>query len=1277
MRISSQWVAAACAAGAICFSSSISLFADAPVESIGESPLPAGTHPRLLFSKGDLPAIRARAETTVGKELVKNLRGSAFAGNIIEELKKMNPAWLEECRKQWSGFRPQLRQAALLYQITGDKEDGRMALEMFRIWMSGFPPDGELKAEENWGDMESALAYDWLYELLNDEERGRSRRILASMVGKPSLDMYASSWWLDGPMANGRNCTNWTCLCAIGQLFCDLAIEGEDGYFPPTAAAAAAKLREFLDNGISAEGAMTEGIQYPMNFGTHTLPHALIMLRRRGVDMITTTNLPRVPEWLAYEALPWGYEGFDYNKSNGEFQSAAFASFIGKELGPMGRWVYQNSVKAGLGVLPDTTVALINGWPEEKAGDRSALPPGRWFADRGLVFCRNGWGVDDAVFFFNTSPLRAGHTHADQGSFCLASNGTCFIADSGYGNYSSRDHNIVHIDGKAQEQIEGGSDAFIRSVDFSSYADILDSDLKLAYDRVLDGDIIGPWHWRPYNPVRQADRRCLFLRGASGPVVLVADDLRADDQEHEYDWLARTVAGNTLRVDGRRFTIQERFGGKVLRSMTNGAAMAWRADRVAGGVYHGWALVRGEPFVQSWCSNTFVVNGISVAAAFGRGAYRQGWNWLPILPGGKAEITIADGSPLRFELICGSGGRVAAAVFTRDQTWTPGDDLPVSGDPFIVFTAEDAGPADANRPPWEKIDTRRGILDGVFLGNQNVKLNVDRAKTTGYPVLHAVQRGINGRFLSLLAPHSENDGRSIELPRDGDGQMALVRSAAGVDLVGGSVNGVPVKGELQTDASMASVSFLSRNQSVPIGYAAVNGSLLICRGIEYVRSGNGVFHVSNDGTDLVVRGTPGAVARCLRLGATQLVRNGVRSPLPSGEVVTISIPSLPAKWEVSISPDGRRVDVTGDGPLPLRVEAAKAVQLTVNGIGRYFVRPEKNSPFLQAVLWNGSDLYRYRDELSASELLPAMKQTKAVKMVEASSLDPKLPKTKVLVSEDGVFEMSLTPPGPGKYRLVVETFVSGAQTVEAQISISGKSVAGIRSEPGRLNTARTDVVIKESPCPFMIKGPAVLALAGLRLEPVYRDLPAPAWRFIGPFKSGFAPGGKEAEAVRAAMSTVYGPEKEINFEAVYKGMDDKDLKWDNRDDTSAPYMQSGLNFTHILKLPRGGVCFAVTFINSPDDRSSQLVLSCDWWANAYINGELVDSERAASQVQQDGASFTSTNATCARIRLKKGVNTLLVKCHGGSGGSRFAAQIIDPGDLGYSASKDKFPEQKH
>ena len=66
---------------------------------------------------------------------------------------------------------------------------------------------------------------------------------------------------------------------------------------------------------------------------------------------------------------------------------------------------------------------------------------------------------------------------------------------------------------------------------------------------------------------------------------------------------------------------------------------------------------------------------------------------------------------------------------------------------------------------------------------------------------------------------------------------------------------------------------------------------------------------------------------------------------------------------------------------------------------------------------------------------------------------------------------------------------------------------------------------------------------------------------------------------------------------------------------------------------------------------------------------LFKSGRDPQSVAKDGAWFSGTNPSPATIKLKKGRNVLLVKCHGGNDGNTFTCGITDPSDISVSPAK--------
>lgn len=1246
-------------------------------------PAPAGEHPRLLFTQAELPAIRVRAQTSEGRAMLATYE--SVRDRWVADLAKLDAARLEELKKDnQKGFLGAMsadcRNIAFLHIVTGDAQAGEVAARLFRIWLSSFPPDEQIVPVAGWGDPNAAQAYDWIYELLTPDERARTRKIFASMVGAPTLGMFGKEWWAGGPTVTNRVISgcNWFAIFANSLILTDLALEGEPGYNLALLDQCVSRFRLWLSESISPDGALYEGMSYASGYGTHFVAQGILAMRLRGVDMAAGSNLSQLPFWLAYETLPWGYESFEHNQTGGHYGPGPFTTFVATEYPELGRWMWRNFSGTQ---LPDPVIALVKGIPQASASPPTDLPLSHWFSARGLVVSRSGWGERDAHFLFITNPVGAGHTHADQGSFCFASNGTYFIADSGVVRFASSEHNLVHIDGQGQGQVQGGLDAYIRSVDSNAYAEVTDADLKLSYERVLATDSAS-WWWREYNPVERADRRALFVRGVTGPLLVIADDLRKDTNSHAYDWIAHVPGNNPVTVDGRQFRVFSRFGGKFAHTLESGCEATLVATSVPAGTYHGWALVSSEPSVAQWASNDFFVNGQRCpynTTYFGRGHFREGWTWLPLLPGNVADIPLPAGK-LEVKLRSVSGGRVALAVFTRDLTWKPEGEAPPNGGDFVVLGVDSLV---QGSKPWLIGQTPQGVMEGAFLAVTPPALRVEPPTNPSVPrkSLHAVQSGVDARFLVVMAPHDQGDGRTLTVTEASAGQVAVVRSAAGVDLVAGVVDGGKTRGEVETDACVAVVSRRAGGQLR--GYALVQGTRLSAGGQALCSVTGAPAHVVNDGRTVTVRGAGRTRVRCLTLGATRLVVNGKSRDLPPGSWCALQIPQLPDSWTVQASADGRVVDITGDGPLPLKVQAREDADLRVNGISRYFLRDAEG--WCYPTLAQGSVTVKYRDRPDASALKALQVDPTQGEVMDLGQVSRDWQGTTALRSPSGRLSVRVPTAGPGKYRLTLG--YASPETGPVQVSVNGVALASFTPTAGNHpeRTTYRDLILRGNTGTLELSGPAGLAVYLLELVAEPRPLPAGLWRALGSYPGLFEQGKYSPADLRADLMKVWPPEQGIDLAAAYPGPEGKELRWLPGDSQAgvtvngkveAPFQwtfaseapRAGVNFIYPLGNKAGHISYAVTFITSPEEREAELAIAVDWWARAFLNGQEVRSSRSQVLAESDGAQFNGDTLTAARVHLKAGVNTLLVKVLGGSGSSSFVAYLTDPGDLRISPS---------
>ncbi len=180
-----------------------------------------------------------------------------------------------------------------------------------------------------------------------------------------------------------------------------------------------------------------------------------------------------------------------------------------------------------------------------------------------------------------------------------------------------------------------------------------------------------------------------------------------------------------------------------------------------------------------------------------------------------------------------------------------------------------------------------------------------------------------------------------------------------------------------------------------------------------------------------------------------------------------------------------------------------------------------------------------------------------------------------------------------------------------------------------------------------------------RLQPVWRILGPKHWRTIGPFPTEFRPQGSNSQ-VREALLKPFPPERDSELSQTYDGASGRKVEWAVQNANG-----ESVNLGLLCGGDEAGVCYARTIVISPDERDLSILLSCDWWANLFVNGRMVRSERSPSEFEADGAWFNGWKPTPARVSLQKGENIFLVKCHPGSTDNWFTFYLNDPGDLSF------------
>ncbi len=247
------------------------------------------------------------------------------------------------------------------------------------------------------------------------------------------------------------------------------------------------------------------------------------------------------------------------------------------------------------------------------------------------------------------------------------------------------------------------------------------------------------------------------------------------------------------------------------------------------------------------------------------------------------------------------------------------------------------------------------------------------------------------------------------------------------------------------------------------------------------------------------------------------------------------------------------------------------------------------------------------------------------------------------------YEIALPVAATGDY--VLELNVVGNSVFNIFVNVDGDQVGRLAlaciDYPDTLRLEGISLVKGEHTLVVQAEDNVPFTLLAWRLGPIWRQLRSEHWLTIGPFPSPYRVPGK-AEEVQAAMLKVYPPEEEFESARIYKGVEGRSVKWE-------AYKKSHptIDFSRHASDGGGGVCFGRTVIHSPETRDTQVLLGCDWWANLYVNGKMVLSSRDPEAVRHDASWFNAWKPLPADVRLQKGDNVFLVKCHQGRAGNWF------------------------
>ena len=168
-----------------------------------------------------------------------------------------------------------------------------------------------------------------------------------------------------------------------------------------------------------------------------------------------------------------------------------------------------------------------------------------------------------------------------------------------------------------------------------------------------------------------------------------------------------------------------------------------------------------------------------------------------------------------------------------------------------------------------------------------------------------------------------------------------------------------------------------------------------------------------------------------------------------------------------------------------------------------------------------------------------------------------------------------------------------------------------------------------------------ISLDAVRLVP-HREF-ITDWFLIGPFSNL-----RENDYKRPGLDFVFPPEKEIDLNKTYSGVNNQSIRWQQYTGGKAGYE---MKLRQWIEPDEFVITYALTYVYSPIDQSAGLLFGSDDAAKVFLNDQEVhrffDLFRIAVPDQDT-----------VKLSLRKGWNKLLLKVENNFGGYAFYARII-------------------
>ena len=559
----------------------------------------AASHPRLLFSAADIPAIKAAAKA----------RPDLWA-NVMKHAKSLVAREVPDAKEVSSGAHywriEYVQSGAMAWLVTGDRQyflaarNWMVAYCKGKIWGEGWGENVDLRAA--WYLYHIAAAYDILRDEMTEDDRAIVRDGLADHA-RAIYEHIAKEYTKEI-----RYAQNHTYIPATGMVASALAVMDE-----------VPEARKWIDAGyallarsryaLGNDGYYYEGRGY-WSYALHMhVRYADLMGRATGRAM---HDLPALRlNWLyalhtTLPGFPWGYDMGDTNRWKGGRRDGSPTTSQHPHLWGSARALRSPELQLAGDFLnargpeldyPAATLLWYD--PTVQAAAIETIKPYHHFKDHDVVFWRSGWGEGDTCLMFRSGPaqghaaarktgvltdwkMNSGHTHPDIGAFWLYAKGEYLVGDTGYtARKYTRDHNTLLVSGKGQGN--DGSYWNDRGLPYAKFdkARIVESDLTDDY-ALVRGEFGSVY---PDALGKLSLTRSVI---ATRRWVLLVDDLRAEKPQ-TLTWLCHT--DNPFKAEGTAYVMAKGKARLAVLPLGKAAVAAKMAPTI---VFAGTSPNRGK-----------------------------------------------------------------------------------------------------------------------------------------------------------------------------------------------------------------------------------------------------------------------------------------------------------------------------------------------------------------------------------------------------------------------------------------------------------------------------------------------------------------------------------------------------------------------------------------------------------------------------------------------------------------------------------------------------------